>query len=154
MRWKALVNHGARYDFKAHTMNHPHGASCPDKGCPAGEVGIITLCPGSSPESCYESDLPGNLFYALIGRFIRVEQADAATRFAVRGADRCRHTRPARRSVTWDTPDDTAAIDLGFRLPLPLARGALCGAVTSARSSLVARHGCQDCLDPTSAAIR
>ncbi|MGH7841787.1 MAG: eCIS core domain-containing protein, partial [Candidatus Binataceae bacterium] len=66
INWRSLVNHGARYDFKAHTdsMNHPKSANCPDEKCPPGEVGIITLCPGARPENCYESDLPGNLFYA------------------------------------------------------------------------------------------
>lgn len=153
LRWKALVGHGARYDFKAHTMNHPRGTSCPDDGCPGGEVGIITLCPGTGPQNCYESDLPGNLFYALIGRFIG--WSELTLQLGSQYAELTDVTpRPARPAVTWDTPDDTAAIRLGYHLPLPLSSGALCGSVTPGRPSLNARHGCQDCLDPTSAAIR
>ena len=151
--WKALVNHGARYDFKAHTMNHPLGASCPDDGCPQGAVGIITLCPGKSPQNCYESDMPGNIFYALIGRFIGWSEITLQL-----GSQYAELTdaipRPTRPAVTWDTPDDTAAIALGFHLPLPLSRGALCASIGPARPVLAARHGCQDCPDPTTAAIR
>ena len=147
--WKALVNHGARYDFKAHTMNHPRGTSCPDEGCPAGAVGIITLCPGSNPQNCYESDLPGNLFYALIGRFIGWSELTLQL-----GSQYAELTDVTRPTVTWDTPDDTAAITLGYALPMPLTRGALCGSIGPARATLDARHACQDCLDPTTAAIR
>jgi hypothetical protein len=147
--WRALVNHGARYDFKAHTMNHPRGTSCPDDGCPPGAVGIITLCPGSNPQNCYESDLPGNLFYALIGRFIGWSELTLQL-----GSQYAELTDTARPTVAWDTPDDTAAIALGYALPLPLTRGALCSSIGPARATLDARHGCQDCLDPTTAAIR
>jgi len=145
--WTDVVKKGAKYDFKAHEMDHPRGATCPDDGCPPGEVGIITLCPFTNPQNCYESDVPGNLFYALIGRFIGWSELTLQL-----GSQYAELTdvvpRPARPTITWDTPDDTAAISLGYRLPLPLSKGALCGQVASARGSLAARHGCQDCLDP------
>ena len=150
--WYLLVNHGARYDFKAHAMYLPKGATCPDDGCPLGEVGIVTLCPGSNPENCYESDVPGNLFYALIGRF--VGWSELTLQLGSQLAELTDKPRPARPVVTWDTPNDTAAIHLGYGLPLPLTRGALCGGIGPARATLGARNGCQDCLDPTTAAIR
>jgi peptidoglycan hydrolase-like protein with peptidoglycan-binding domain len=148
LAWKVLVDHGARYDFKAHTdsMRFPSGASCPEKDCPPGEVGIITLCPGIIPESCYESDLPGNLFYALIGRHIG--WSELTLQLGSQLAELTDVTpRPARPAITWDTPDDTAAISLGFRLPLPLTAAALCGMVSPARGTLALRSGCKDCLD-------
>jgi len=146
--WKALVDHRARYDFKAHadSMNHPRSAACPDLDCPPGEVGIVTLCPGSVAENCYESDLPGNLFYALIGR--HVGWSELTLQLGSQLAELTDVTpRPARPVITWDSPEDTFAISLGFRLPLPLTRAALCSALPAARGSLDSRSGCEDCPD-------
>jgi Domain of unknown function (DUF4157)/Bacterial toxin 44 len=153
LKWKALVDHTARYDFKAHSdsMKHPNGV-CPDKGCRPGEVGIITLCPGLLSENCYESDLPGNLFYALIGR--HVGWSELTLQLGSQLAELTDEPRKGRPAITWDTPDDTAAITLGFSLPLPLTRAALCGELSTARMSLALRKGCQDCLVPTSSIIR
>ena len=146
--WRSLVNHGARYDFKAHKMSFPKAVGCPDTGCPGGTVGIITLCPGANTENCYESDVPGNIFYALIGKYIGWSHLTLQL-----GSQYAELTdtvpRPARPVVTWDTPDDTAAITFGYGLPLPLTSGVLCGGIGSVGSSLALRHGCQDCLTPT-----
>jgi hypothetical protein len=154
LQWKSLVDHGARYDFKAHadSMNHPHSTGCPDDGCPPGEVGIITLCPGTNPENCYESDLPGNLFYALIGRF--VGWSELTMQLGSQFAELTDVTpRPSRPAVTWDSPEDTAAISLGFGLPLPLSLASLCASIPPARARLDARTGCEDCTTPTAASI-
>ena len=144
--WKALVDHGAPFDFKAHVLNHPRSAHCPDEGCPPGEVGIITLCPGTNPENCYESDVPGNLFYALIGRFVGFSELTLQLGSQLAELTDVR-LRPARPSVTWDSPEDTQAITLGFALPLPMSRSALCSAIGPARSTLGQRVGCDDCPD-------
>jgi len=152
--WRALVNHRARYDFKMHTdsMDQPHTTNCPDPGCPPGEHGTITLCPGTNPENCYESDLPGNVFYAAIGRFVGF--SELTLQLGSQFAELTDLPRPGRPVITWDTPDDTAAISLGFVLPLPLTRSALCSAIGPARATLALRGGCEDCLDPTPSVIR
>ena len=146
--WRALVNHGARYDFKAHVMKHPAGGGCPDLGCPSGPVGIITLCPGSASGSCFESDRPGNLFYGLIGRHVGWSETTLQL-----GSQYAELTDTARPVITWDTPDDTAAINIGYALPLPLSIGALCGSIGASASSLSVRSGCADCISPTTAPV-
>jgi outer membrane protein OmpA-like peptidoglycan-associated protein len=138
--WRALVNHGARYDFKAHTMRRPTTPCCPST-CPD----TITLCVGSAPENCYLTDLPGNLFYALIGRFVGFSELTLQL-----GSQLAQLTGTA----TWDPPQDTAAIHLGFSLPLPVSAGGLCGLLPPVRGSLTAQAGCIDCRQPTTAAIR
>ena len=152
--WTVLVNHAARFDFKAHSdqMNFPHEGNCPEEECPQGEVGIITLCPGTLGENCYQSDLPGNLFYARIGQF-----ADFSELILQLGSQFAELTdtipRPARPSITWDSPEDTAAIHVASSLPLPLTMGALCSMLAAHRSSLSRRDGCKDCTTPTTARI-
>jgi outer membrane protein OmpA-like peptidoglycan-associated protein len=147
LKWRALVNHGARFDFKAHILHFPRvGPSCPDDACPPGEVGIVTLCRGgSSPQNCYESDLPGNIFYALIGRHVGF--SELTLQLGSQLAELTDLPRPGRPAITWDSPEDTAAIHLGFSLgaSLPLARASLCGSVTPSRGVLDARTGCEDC---------
>ncbi len=145
--WAALVTHGATYDFKAHVMDHPRSPHCPDPGCVPKEVGTITLCPGHASANCYESDLPGNIFYALIGRHVGFSLNTLQL-----GSQLAELTdvipRPARPVITWDTPDDTAAITLGFGLPLPLTSSALCSAVPPARGTLsLPTTNCEDCPD-------
>jgi|HubBroStandDraft_6_1064221.scaffolds.fasta_scaffold00862_13 hypothetical protein len=157
LKWRALVNHSARYDFKNHTdsMDQPHSAHCPDPSCPATEHGTITLCPGAAAAgNCYESDLPGNLFYAYIGRFIG--WSELTLQLGSELAELTDLPRAGRPAVTWDSPEDTAAIHLGFRLAasLPLTRAALCGAVGPARSSLDSVAACEDCSELTTAVIR
>lgn len=145
--WAALVTHGATYDFKAHVMDHPRSPNCPDPGCVPKEVGTVTLCPGHASANCYESDLPGNIFYALIGKHVGFSLNTLQL-----GSQLAELTdvtpRPARPVITWDTPDDTAAINLGFRLPLALTRSTLCSVVPPARGSLsLPTTNCDDCPD-------
>ena len=137
--WRTLVNHAARYDFKMHTnsMHLPHSPNCPAEGCTPGEHGTITLCPGAATANCYESDLPGNLFYALIGRHVGF--SELTLQLGSQFAELTDLPRPGRPAITWDTPDDTAAITLGFHLPLPLTQTALCSAV--GRCARVWRRG-------------
>ena len=150
--WAALVTHGARYDFKAHVMNHPKSTHCPEPGCVPKEVGTITLCPGAASENCYESDLPGNIFYALIGRHIG--WSENTLQLGSQLAELTDLPRTGRPVITWDTPDDTTAIRLGFGFPLPLSRAVLCSVVPPARSTLsLPATSCADCPDPTTAAI-
>ncbi|MGH9508475.1 MAG: eCIS core domain-containing protein [Terriglobales bacterium] len=141
LKWRALVNHGARYDFKAHTMKSPTTTHCPDKNCPD----TITLCPGSAPENCYLTDLPGNLFYALIGRFVGWSELTLQL-----GSQLAQLTGTG----AWDPPQDTAAIHLGFSLPLPMSVTGLCGVLPPARGSLTSKSGCDDCLEPTTAGYK
>ena len=144
--WKHLVDHGAPFDFKAHIMNHPHSSHCPDEGCVSAETGVITLCPGSAPENCYESDITGNIFYALIGRFIGWSELTLQLGSQLAELTDSRRT-PIHPVVTWDTPDDTAGIHLGFHLPLPLTNSALCGMLAAHRSALSIKIGCADCTE-------
>jgi outer membrane protein OmpA-like peptidoglycan-associated protein len=149
LKWRVLVNHKARFDFKAHILNHISlGSHCPDPECPPGEVGNLTLCSGSSlPQNCYEADLPGNLFYALVGRFVGL--SELTLQLGSQLAELTDLPRAGRPVVTWDSPQDTAAIHLGFALgaTLPLSRADLCSAVPPARGSLDGL-GCDDCLTP------
>ena len=142
--WKGLVETGARYDFKNNVLNHPKAAGCP-QNCDEGEVGIVTLCPGSRSENCYEADVPGNLFYAAIGRF--VGWSELALQLGSQLAELKDITiTKFHPAVEWDPPTDTAAIMLGFRaLPVPLTRGDLCGIVPKVRGALNIRRGCPDC---------
>jgi hypothetical protein len=147
--WAALVTHRARYDFKMHTdsMHMPHASGCPDDTCPPGEHGTITLCPGTgvNPINCYESDMPGNLFYALIGK--HVGMTELTLQLGSQLAELMDLPRTGRPAITWDTPDDTASIAVGFSLPLPLSSTSLCAAIDPARSTLQARNDCDDCLN-------
>jgi Bacterial toxin 44 len=141
--WKVLVNHGARYDFKAHTMLNPSTRCCPENAC----GGTITLCAGAGPENCYLTDLPGNLFYALIGKFVGFSELTLQL-----GSQFAQLTSPSGPS--WDPPEDTAAIRVGFALPLPLTSTALCRAVAAAHGGLTAKAKCSDCAQLTTAAVK
>lgn len=153
--WFLLVNHEARYDFKAHSdsMHFPSAANCGEPGCLPGEHGTITLCSTPNSENCYESDLPGNLFFALIGRYVGF--SETTLQLGSQLAELTDLPRPGRTKITFDTPDDTAAISLGFRsLPVPLTKSAFCSAIVPARGKLAQRTGCEDCIDPTPSIIR
>jgi len=79
--------------------------------------------------------MPGNLFYALIGRFVGFSELTLQL-----GSQLAQLTGTG----TWDPPQDTAAIHLGFSLPLPLSASGLCGLLPPARGSLTARASCID----------
>ncbi|SEM68092.1 DUF4157 domain-containing protein [Nitrosomonas marina] len=152
--WAALVTHGARYDFKLNPaqMHFPRTANCPEEECDQGEVGIITLCPGMLPENCYQSDLPGNLFFSRIGQFAGFSELtlQLGSQFAEL-LDTV--PRPARPHVTWDSPEDTSAIHVASSLTLPLTRSSLCSILAAHRGSLSRRNGCRDCTRLTTAVI-
>jgi outer membrane protein OmpA-like peptidoglycan-associated protein len=139
LRWKALVATRARYDFKNDTRTMKNPGS---NGCPVDCRGTISFCAMSSMD-CYQTDVPGNLFYAHIGGWVGFSELalQLGSQFAQLDS-----------TATWDPPEDTAMIALGFRLPDPLTRAALCGAVTSSRSIFVARP-CDTCSEPTTAVI-
>jgi hypothetical protein len=139
--WAALVNHGARYDFKAHTMRSPTTRSCPDPAC----RDTVTICHGAGPENCYVTDLPGNFFYAQIGRFVGWSELTLQL-----GSQLAQLTGTG----TWDVPQDTAAIHFGYSLPIPMTSAALCAGLPAVRGSLNSRSGCGDCRELTTAAIR
>ncbi len=58
--WALLVRTGGRYDFKNNLLRVPIASPCPN-GC----KGTLTLC-----GACFGSDVPGNLFYAHVGRWL------------------------------------------------------------------------------------
>jgi hypothetical protein len=132
--WIAQVNHGKRYDFKTNVMKSPITEHCPDPPC----RNTITLCPGAAPENCYLTDLPGNLFFALIGRFVGWSELtlQLGSQFA-----------QLTGTGTWDPKEDTEAIHLGFSLPLPLTTSSLCSALSGKRGSLTSKAGCSDCTE-------
>jgi len=135
--WKALVQTGAVYDFKNHpeTMRNPRSLLCP--GCP----NTITLCP-STGSDCFQTDVPGNLFYAHLGKFVGWTELvlQLGSQFAQLASSR------------WDPREDTRAISVGFNLPHPLTRAGLCAALTSHRSDFVLRR-CANCPEQTRAAV-
>lgn len=141
LKWKGLVGSGRPYDFKvdASTMLDPKSASCPDSECGKS----ITLCAGSAGLNCYGKDLPGNVFYATIGRFIGFSESalQLGSQFAQLASTK-----------TWDPPEDTQMISFGFNLPGSLTSATFCSALQSAKSSFPLNK-CGDCNEPAKAAI-
>jgi len=139
LRWRHLVGTGRRFDFKndSRTMRSPTSPNCPDD-C----ANTITLCPSSSSD-CFLTDVPGNLFFAHVGRFVGWTELSLqlGSQFAQLTSSRA-----------FDSPEDTRMIHLGFGLPDPLTRTALCSAVASNRSIFVLRP-CGNCSEPTRAQI-
>lgn len=141
LKWKALVGSGMPYDFKvgSSTMLDPKSASCPDAEC--GKP--ITLCPGSPGLNCYGKDLPGNVFYATIGRFVGFSEnaLQLGSQFAQLASTK-----------TWDPPEDTQMISFGFNLPGSLTSATFCSALQSAKSNFPLNK-CGDCNEPVNASI-
>jgi uncharacterized protein DUF4157/putative RNase toxin 44 of polymorphic toxin system len=119
--WKSLVETGAVWDFKNNVLSGARlsGAGCP-RTCP--DPPTVTLC-----STCFEHDLPGNLFYAYIGKVcgFSLNALQLGSQFA--------ELLPTS-SGGWDPPEDTAAINLGFGLPTTLTRTNLCSALSPAGS--------------------
>jgi len=132
-RWQSLVGTGQIWDFK----NNVLAPSALDgvEGCTprCGGDPTITLC-----AQCRENDLPGNLFFAHIGAFAGFSEnsLQLGSQFA--------ELLPTS-SGGWDSPEDTAAIHLGFTLPPALTRASLCSALTAAGSSVALRNRCAVC---------
>ncbi len=137
--WQNLVGTGRRFDFKndSRTMLNPSSQNCPDD-C----ASTITLCPGTASD-CFRTDVPGNLFFAHVGRFVGWTELSLqlGSQFA-----------QLTSTGAFDTPDDTAMIRLGFRLPDPLTRSALCAAINANRSIFVLRP-CDNCSETTRAQV-
>jgi hypothetical protein len=137
--WKDLVGTGKRYDFKNDpaTMKGPSSAHCPVQ-CD----NTITLCP-STTSDCFLTDVPGNLFYAHLGRFIGWTELSLqlGSEFA-----------QLESTKTWDPPEDTHMISIGFALPHPLGRSDLCAAIGANRGSFNLMP-CANCSEPTTAAL-
>jgi outer membrane protein OmpA-like peptidoglycan-associated protein len=132
--WKGVVGTKKRYDFKNNSMKAPLSANCP-VDC----AHSITFCsPGA--ENCFGADLPGNIFYAHLGRFAGFTQLalQLGSQFA-----------QLESSSHWDPPEDTAMISTGFGLPDPLDRSALCAAVGSLGGA-VNHPACTTCAEPFS----
>jgi hypothetical protein len=141
LKWKALVGSDMPYDFKvdASTMLDPKSASCPDAGCGKS----ITLCPGSPGLNCFGKDLPGNVFYATIGRFVGFSEnaLQLGSQFAQLASTKA-----------WDPPEDTRMISFGFNLPGSLTSATFCAELQSAKSSFPLRQ-CGDCKEAATASI-
>lgn len=139
LTWKDLVGTGKKYDFKndSRTLQAPTSASCP-VGC----ANTITLCPTTSSD-CFVKDVPGNLFYAHVGRFV------AWTELALQLGSQFAQLESSAR---WDPPEDTRMISLGFRLPDPLTRSDLCSAINANRSVFDLQN-CSNCTEETTAQV-
>ncbi|HEX7362535.1 MAG TPA: DUF4157 domain-containing protein [Bryobacteraceae bacterium] len=136
LAWKNLVGTGKRYDFKNNVLHRPTSASCPNN-C----ANSVTICP-TPVGSCYNTDVPGNLFYAHMGRFIGFTELalQLGSQFA-----------QLESSSHWDPPEDTNMISAGYTIKDPLDRAELCSVMTSLRST-ISQRACQPCPQATSAA--
>jgi outer membrane protein OmpA-like peptidoglycan-associated protein len=139
--WAALVGTRRRYDFKwdTGTMRGPTSANCP-----ADCAHTITLCPASASD-CFRTDVPGNIFYAHVGRFVGFSELilQLGSEFA----------QLASRTRSWDPPEDTQLIAASFGLPDPLTHAGLCGKLAASRS-LFDLSTCLNCPEQTRAVIR
>jgi hypothetical protein len=134
LTWKALVATGARYDFKnsASTLQNPRSDNCP-KSCNS----TVTLA-----GMCLLKDVPGNLFFAHIGRFVGWQELtlQLGSQWAQLLA-----------SKDWDPPEDTALITLGFNLPEPLTEQGLRDALAGGATDF--SRQCSICREPLRADI-
>lgn len=139
LTWKGLVGTGRKYDFKnrAETLQNPTTPNCP-VNC----ASTITLCP-SLANNCFIKDVPGNLFYAYVGRFVGWTELtlQLGSQFA-----------QLESSARWDPPEDTRMINFGFGLPDPLSQTALCGAINS-NLGIFDMRTCENCSDTVNADI-
>lgn len=141
LEWAGLVGHKRRYDFKwdTGTMRRP---TTPD--CPTSCDNTITLC-RTTLSDCYNTDVPGNIFYAHVGRFVGWSELilQLGSQYAQLSS-----TVPA-----WDPPEDTQLINASYALPDPLTSGGLC-TMLAANRSIFALQPCRNCLTDTTAVIR
>jgi outer membrane protein OmpA-like peptidoglycan-associated protein len=134
LAWKGLVGTGMKYDFKNNVLQAPTSTSCP-----ASCASSITLCP-SPAGGCFNTDLPGNLFYAHVGRFVGFTELalQLGSQFA-----------QLESTAHWDPPEDTSMISIGFGMKDPLDRAELCSAMASLQGSIT-RRACVACPEATS----
>src|SRR6476659_727865 len=104
--WRELVGHFMPYDFKSRpeTLGNPTSANCPCQ-CPD----TVTFCPSSPGSNCYRKDMPGNIFYAHLGRFVGFSENDLQL-----GSQIAQLSSPGGPS--WDPSEDTLMIHIGFGL--------------------------------------
>jgi hypothetical protein len=131
--WKSLVETGAIFDFKNTVLSR---ASLGAAGCPP-------MCPGDPTVTidgvCYENDLPGNIFYAYISAFVGFSLN------AVHLGSQYAELLP-NSSGGWDSPEDEAALNLGYSLPQgTLTRSALVSALRAPTAGVKVRN-CVVCL--------
>ena len=101
---------------------------------------------GPVPASdCYRTDVPGNLFYAHVGRLVGWTELSLqlGSEFAQLASTR-----------TWDPPEDTALIAAAYALPDPLTAGNLAAMLAANRSHLRPFSRASNCSERTSAGIR
>ena len=110
--WAEMVKDGARWDFKDQIRVNP----------PGGPGESIMLCESATDCDWYEFSMPGNIFYAYVGRSV------GFTEFEIRaGAVYAQQVDPENDPATndwkpsWspiglDQATDEAAIDLGFQM--------------------------------------
>lgn len=131
--WKSLVETGAVFDFKNNVLS---GSSLSGAGCPPQCSGDPTV---TISGTCFENDLPGNIFYAHIGRFC------GFSRNTLQLGSQFAELLPSS-SGGFDTPEDTAAINLGFDLPTSgITVTNMTSALRSAGSSVRLRPSCALC---------
>jgi hypothetical protein len=131
--WKSLVETGADFDFKNTVLKK---SELDKAGCPP-------MCEGDPTVTifgtCYENDLPGNIFYAYISKFVGFSLT------AVHLGSQWAELQPSS-SKGWDSPEDTAALNLGYGLPLgTLTMVTLSAALTAAGRAITVRP-CKACL--------
>lgn len=139
LTWKGLVGTNRKYDFK----NRPETLETPiSENCPVNCANTITLCPNTASD-CFVKDVPGNLFYAHVGRFVGWTELtlQLGSQFA-----------QLESSSTWDPPEDTRMINFGFSLPDPLTPSGLCSAINANRSVFDLQE-CANCSDEIDAAV-
>jgi outer membrane protein OmpA-like peptidoglycan-associated protein len=129
LAWKDLVGTGKKYDFKNNVL-----AGLTSTSCPANCGSSVTLCP-SPAGSCFNADVPGNLFYAHVGRFVGFTELalQLGSQFA-----------QLESTAHWDPPEDTSMISVGFGMKDPLDRAELCRAMASLRGN-VSQRACAAC---------
>jgi hypothetical protein len=139
--WKALVGTGRPFDFKndPSTMRNPRSTTCPDAGC----SGTITLCAGAPGVNCYGTDVPGNLFYATVGRYVGF--TEDALQLGSQWAQ-------LTSTSSWDPVEDTQMISFGYGLPGSLDHAGFCAALQSVKGAFT-RGKCLDCGEPTTASL-
>ena len=129
--WKGLVGTGRKYDFKnrSETLGNPRTDNCP-VSC----NNTITLCPAVT-NNCFVEDVPGNIFYAHIGRFVGWTELSLqlGSQFAQLAV-----------SARWDPPEDTRMINFAFHLSRTLSRSTLCSAINS-RRAIFDIQNCSNC---------
>jgi hypothetical protein len=116
--WKEMVKDGARWDFKDQIKRQP----------PRGPGESIMLCESEADCDWYEYSMPGNIFYAYVGRVV------GFTEFEIRaGAIYAQQKDPENdpekndwqpwwSPIGLDQATDVAALELGFQM-YHLAKG-------------------------------